>query len=180
MRIDGEIDLINPSVSSCRAAGLCVNREAAGPLPGFAGSRRPEEQLCLSVGLARWWRGKAGAPSGPAAFLQDLAATLSAAAEPPSSALFSGGASSVSTGAGAPPKQERMSCWLSLVARVPLYGSWRFPVTLVHDTVFPVWQIYLKPASPTLTVGPLFCVGLPLVAPVGGPYPSTMNATMRA
>lgn len=52
MRIDGEIDLINPSVSSCRATGLCVNRVAAGPLLGFAGCPRPAEQLGLSAEVA--------------------------------------------------------------------------------------------------------------------------------
>lgn len=95
MRIDGEIDLINPGVSSCWATRLRVNRAAAGPLPGFAGSPRPVEQLGLSAEVA--WQREAGGlawasrpPPPPPLFLLLLlerAVTLSAGLPPCSAPL---------------------------------------------------------------------------------------------
>lgn len=76
MRIDGEIDLINPGVSSCWATRLRVNRAAAGPLPGFAGSPRPAEQLGLSAEVV--WQREVGTQPGPALLFRKQAVTLSA------------------------------------------------------------------------------------------------------
>lgn len=76
MRIDGEIDLINPSVSSCQATGLRVNRAAAGPLLGFAGGPRPAEQSGLSAEVTR--QSGSGGSAWWDALLQEQAVTLSA------------------------------------------------------------------------------------------------------
>lgn len=51
MRIDGEIDLINLSVSSCWATGLCVNRAATLALQGFAAESEASRAIVLvSIG----------------------------------------------------------------------------------------------------------------------------------
>lgn len=61
MRIDGEIDLINPSVSGCRATSLCVNRAAAQPLLGFDWEPEARGAILLGRGGGLAEGGEAGA-----------------------------------------------------------------------------------------------------------------------
>lgn len=116
------------------AAGhpLCVNRAAAGPLPRFAGSPRPAEQLGMSAEVARQ-RGSGGSAWASCSPPPRAGGHLVSLTMPPGSAFLSGDLSSArlraqrplqlspapSLKTGMPPAQPRFqvpptparSCW---------------------------------------------------------------------
>ena len=82
---------------------MCVNRVAAGPLLGFAGSPRPVEQLSLSVQVA-WQRGSGNSASAGRSPLPGAGSHLVSLTMPPGSAHLSGDLSGAGMKVQSPPQ----------------------------------------------------------------------------